>query len=69
MPNKIWPDAYRRPSVATVLDFCSKIVTYVADLVPLARENFKTAGHFPHSAYKVLALAGSTAFFRTGLEW
>jgi hypothetical protein len=55
--------------VATVLDFCSKIVTYVADLVPLARENFKTAGHFPHSAYKVLALAGSTAFFRTGLEW
>jgi hypothetical protein len=49
----------REPS----LNFCSKIVTPVAVPVPWAGEDFKTAGHFPDSAYKVLALAGQRSLF------
>jgi hypothetical protein len=44
-------------------NFRSKIVKLVAVPVPSAREDFKTAGHFPDSAYKVLALAGQRSLF------
>ena len=47
-----------RARIRLILNSCSKIVTLVAYPVPWAGENFKTAGHFLHSGYKVLALAG-----------
>jgi hypothetical protein len=59
---------YSRPNLKTASDFCCKIVTLVADPVPWAGENVKTAGHFPYPGYKVLPLAGQHSLFSDRVE-
>ena len=58
LPDHCLPLQINRARIRLILKFCSKIVTLVADPVPLAGENSKTAGQFLHSGCKVLALAG-----------